>query len=86
MCMFCYYPEQPQAGISPALATRARRIEAAQPGERVPEKCWEIFLGKESGPVAWRHTARILTALDEASNSPSAHLRCDAVAAPAASV
>jgi hypothetical protein len=86
MCMFCYYPEQPQAGISPALAARARRMEAAQAGERVPDKAWEIFLGKESGPVAWRHTARILAALEEASNSPSARLRCDAVAAPVASV
>ena len=86
MCMYCYYPEQPQAGISPALAARARRIEAAQAGERVPEKAWEIFLGKQSGPVAWRHTARILAAVDEASNSPSAHLRCDPVTPPQASV
>jgi len=84
--MYCYYPEQPQAGISPALAGRARRIEAAQPGEHVPDQAWEIFLGKESGPVAWRHTARILAALDEASNSPSAHLRCDSVNAPSALV
>ena len=86
MCTYCYYPEQPQAGISPALAVRARRIEAAQSGERVPEKAWEIFLGKESGPVAWRHTVRILAALDDASASPSAHVRCDAVAAPSALV
>jgi len=84
--MYCYYPEQPQAGISPALAGRARRIEAAQPGEHVPDQAWEIFLGKESGPVAWRHTARILAALDEASNSASAHLRCDSVNAPSALV
>lgn len=84
MCMFCDYPQQRQAGISPALAARARRIEARQSGDKVPEEAWHIFLGHASGAIAWPHTQRILAALDAASDSPSAHLRCDAVADPAA--
>ena len=79
MCVFCDYPEQQQAGISPALAVRAQRIEAGMPGERVPEGAWRIFLGHSSGAIAWPHTARILAALEEASASPSARLRCDSV-------
>jgi hypothetical protein len=81
MCMFCDYPQR-QAGISPALAARARRIEARWAGEAVPEEAWRIFLGHVSGAIAWPHTQRILSALDEASASPSALLRCDAVAGP----
>ncbi|HEY1932240.1 MAG TPA: hypothetical protein VGG99_09535 [Acetobacteraceae bacterium] len=83
MCMFCDYPQQQQAGISPALAARARRIEARWSGECVPEEAWRIFLGHSSGAIAWQYTQRILTALDEASASPSALLRCDAVGSPA---
>jgi hypothetical protein len=80
--MYCYDPAQQQAGISPALAARARRIEAALDGAPVPEDAWRIFLGHASGAIAWPHTQRILNALDAASNTPSAHLRCDAVTGP----
>ena len=76
MCIFCEGDET-QVGIPPALAARARRIEAAMPGERVPEEAWRIMLGEIGGNIAWPHTQRMLASLDEAAKIVSARLRCD---------
>jgi hypothetical protein len=87
MCDYCE-TGAPQRGIAPALAARARAIEAARPGERVPEAAWAILLGQVGGAVAWAHHARILSCLDAAGAELSAcggrparrGLRCDAAA------
>ena len=68
-----------QMGIAPALATRARRLEAALPGERVPDEAWRILLGESGGAVAWPHTQRMLSCLEEASKALCARLRCEVV-------
>jgi hypothetical protein len=44
----------------PALLARARAIEAALPGERVPAEAWAIFEGETGGAIAFRHYERLL--------------------------
>jgi hypothetical protein len=78
MCEVCDSGEA-QAGIAPALAARARRIEAALPGARVPDEAWRILLGEMGGAIAWVDTQRMLGCLEEASKVLCARLRCDAV-------
>jgi hypothetical protein len=79
MCELCDNGEA-QAGIAPALATRARRLEAALPGDPVPDLAWRILLGETGGAIAWPHTQRMLSCLEEASKALCARLRCEAVA------
>jgi hypothetical protein len=78
MCEACESGEfAEQKGIGPALARRARRIEAALPGDPVPEQSWRILLGQEGGAVPWPETARMMRCLEEATSSLCARLRCD---------
>lgn len=81
MCEACESGEfAEQVGIGPALARRARRIEASLPGEPVPEQAWRIFLGQDGGAIPWAETQRIMTSLEEATKSLCARLRCDPIA------
>jgi hypothetical protein len=77
MCAVCEAGEQ-QAGISPALAAHARRIEAGMSGPPVAEESWEILLGRRGGSVPWVETQRMLASLDQATRRAKARLRCDA--------
>jgi hypothetical protein len=77
MCQACEAGER-QAGISPALAAHARRLEAAMPGPKVPDHAWEILLGRRAGAVPWAETRRMLTCLDLAVSKVGGRLRCDA--------
>jgi hypothetical protein len=77
MCAACETGEQ-QAGISPAIAARARRIEATMPGPKVPDQSWNILLGRSGGAVPWPETQRMLTSLDLAAQRVGGGLRCDA--------
>jgi hypothetical protein len=77
MCQVCE-AEQQQAGISPALAAHARRIEAAMAGPKVSDDAWEILLGRRGGAVPWVETQRMLTRLDLAVQKVGSRLRCDA--------
>jgi hypothetical protein len=77
MCAACEGADE-QAGISPILASRARRIEATMPGPKVPDQSWNILLGKAGGSVPWLETQRMLKALDQAEQRLGAGLRCDA--------
>jgi hypothetical protein len=79
MCFACEGVEAPQLGISPALAARARRIEAAMPGRAVPEQAWRVLLGQEGGSLPWPVMQRLMLCLDKAENALCARLRCDAV-------
>jgi hypothetical protein len=77
MCAACEAGEQ-QAGISPALAAHARRIEAAMPGPNVSDLAWNILLGRSGGAVPWVETQRMLSCLDLAAQRVGGRLRCDA--------
>ena len=77
MCAACEAGEQ-QAGISPALAAHARRIESAMPGPKIPDHAWEILLGRSGGAVPWTETQRMLSCLDLAAQRIGGRLRCDA--------
>ena len=77
MCQACEAREQ-QAGISPALAVHARRIESAMPGPKVPDLSWNILLGRSGGAVPWVETQRMLSCLDLAAQRAGGRLRCDA--------
>ena len=77
MCSACEGGDE-QAGISPILAARARRIESTMPGPKVPGNYWNILLGKAGGSVPWPETQRMLKALDQAEQRLGAGLRCDA--------
>lgn len=77
MCGACEAGE-PQAGISPALAAHARRIEALMPGPKVADEAWEILLGRRGGAVPWMETQRMLRCLDQAVQKAGGRLRCDA--------
>jgi hypothetical protein len=80
MCFACDGMGAPQLGINPALAARARRIEAAMPGRRVTEQAWRVILGQEGGSLPWSVMQRLMMCLDKAENSLCARLRCDGVA------
>jgi hypothetical protein len=80
MCWACEEGEfAEQFGIPPALARRARRIEAALPGTPVAEKSWRIFLGLQGGSIPFPETQRMMECVEQASQSLCARLRCDAV-------
>jgi hypothetical protein len=77
MCEACEAQAR-QAGISPALAAAARRLEDAMAGAKVSEQAWEILLGRQGGAVPWTETQRMLTCLDLAAQKTGGGLRCDA--------
>lgn len=77
MCEACD-AEGRQAGISPALAAAARRLEAAMAGAKVSDQAWDILLGRQGGAVPWMETQRMLTCLDLAAQKARGGLRCDA--------
>ena len=77
MCQACEAGEQ-QAGISPALAAHAKRIESTMPGPKVPDQSWQILLGRSGGAVPWAETQRMMSCLDLAAQRTSGRLRCDA--------
>jgi len=79
MCFACEGLEPPQLGISPAMAARARRIEAAMPGRQVTEEAWQVLLGQRGGSLPWPVMQRLMTCLSQAENSLCARLRCDLV-------
>jgi hypothetical protein len=81
MCFACEGMDLPQMGISPAMAARARRLEAAMPGRRVAEEAWEVLLGQRGGSLPWPVMQRLMTCLSQAENSLCARLRCDGVQA-----
>jgi hypothetical protein len=74
MCENCEMGGQ-QVGISPTLAARAKRLEAAMPGARVTAHDWDILLGHAGGAVPWAQTRRMLESLELAARRD---LRCDA--------
>jgi hypothetical protein len=75
MCWSCDAGVE-QAGIKPALAARARAIEATMPGTRASDQDWRILLGQEGGALAWSITQRLFTCLDEAATRPGSRLVC----------
>jgi hypothetical protein len=77
MCEACE-AEHRQAGISPALAAYARRIEAAMAGAKVSAESWDILLGRRGGAVPWVETQRMMACLDLAVRKVGGRLRCDA--------
>jgi hypothetical protein len=67
MCSACEgKPIEPHVAVDPEAIHRARDIEAAMPGERVPDAAWEIYFGFAGGSVAWPHLQRVLQAFEEA--------------------
>jgi hypothetical protein len=79
MCFACEGFNASQLGINPALAARARRIEAAMPGRKVADQAWRILLGEEGGSIPWPAMQRLMQCLDKAANSLCANLQCEAV-------
>jgi hypothetical protein len=70
MCSACDdEPIEPYVPVSEEVLRRAREIEAALPGERVPEIAWSIYFGFAGGSIAWRHFQRLRQAHDEADKS-----------------
>jgi hypothetical protein len=70
MCSACEgKPTEPHVAVDPQLVHRARDIEVAMPGERVPEAAWDIYFGFAGGSVEWRHYQRIYRAYEEAERS-----------------
>ena len=77
MCWVCEGGAGEQVGISPALAQRARKIEAVMAGEAVPSEAWDILLGQCGGSVPWAQMQRMMACLDQATALRGAGLRCD---------
>jgi hypothetical protein len=62
MCEACEAATSPREADHrprPELLARTREIEAATPGERVPETAWVIFFELSGGSLEWRHYIRI---------------------------
>ena len=67
MCSACEgKPIGPHVAANRDVVRRARDIESAMAGERVPEIAWDIFFGFAGGSVEWRHYQRIHQAYEEA--------------------
>lgn len=47
---------------SAALVERTRLVEAAMPGERVPEAAWQAFFSPACGAIDWPHFERMFHA------------------------
>ena len=70
MCSACEgKPPEERVMVGRELVARARDIEAAMPGERVPEASWDVFFGFAGGSVEYRHFQRIHLAYEEAESS-----------------
>ena len=91
MCDACEIDDPlPRKAVSPKIVRAARRIEAAMPGERVPDHAWAVYESQASGSLTWPQYQRIRTSYDAAyaaqRNRPyslrmgsSARLACDEV-------
>jgi hypothetical protein len=67
MCSACEgKPIEERVAVDPSLVPRARAIEAAMPGDRVPDDTWNVFFGFAGGSVEWRHFQRMHQAYEEA--------------------
>jgi hypothetical protein len=72
MCDACDNAEiSPREPIDRALVDLARKIEAAMPGERVPEAGWAVVFDLSGGAVEWRHFQRIHASYEAARRSAS---------------
>jgi hypothetical protein len=70
MCDACENDEPvTYAPVDRAIVLRAREIEAAMAGERVPDKAWDIFFGFAGGAIGWQHFQRMRESHDEALRS-----------------
>jgi hypothetical protein len=49
---------------SPQRLAAARAVEAAMPGERVPDEAWNIFFGLAGGGLAWADRQRMVMAFE----------------------
>lgn len=58
---------------SPELIARTREIEAAMPGERVPEAAWAIFFSHGGGSLAFEHHRRMMASCAAAAEALDAH-------------
>jgi len=45
--------------LTPAMMRRMVAIEATLPGVRVPDRSWDVFLGRASGGVPFAQLARL---------------------------
>lgn len=66
-----YRPEdgnfyRPFVAPSTDLVGRARAIEAAMEGERVPEEAWATFFSAACGAIEWSHFERMFRARNAA--------------------
>jgi hypothetical protein len=86
MCSACEgKPIEPHVPVDPDLVRRARELEAAMSGERVPAGAWEIYFCFAGGSVEYRHFQRMHQAYEEADRSQIRLRRgLRRVAAPAA--
>jgi hypothetical protein len=67
MCSACEgKPIEERVAVDPSVVPRARAIEAAMPGDRVPDDAWNVFFGFAGGSVEWRHFQRMHQAYEEA--------------------
>jgi hypothetical protein len=72
MCDACDNAEmQPPEPIDRSLVDLARKIEAAMPGERVPEAGWAVVFDLSGGAVEWRHFQRIHASYEAARRTAS---------------
>lgn len=78
MCWACA-PGGRAFWIEPEVLARARQIEAAMPGEAVPEQAWRIVLGEMDGSIDIAQFERMREALYQAESPPTSRLRCDGV-------
>lgn len=70
MCSACEgKPIEPHVAVDPAVVHRTRDIEAAMPGDRVPEASWDVFFGFAGGALEYRHFQRIHQAYEKAESS-----------------
>jgi hypothetical protein len=73
MCSACEGAEiEPFEAVDRALVARARKLEAAMPGERVPEAAWAIVFDYAGGAIEWRHYQRIHQSYEDARRSAAA--------------
>jgi hypothetical protein len=69
MCSACDdEPIQPYVPVNEDIVRRARTIEMAMAGDRVPETAWSIYFGFAGGSIEWRHFQRLRQAHEEAEN------------------
>lgn len=72
MCKDCFSDDDIAAAhgatvmLTPGVVEAMRMIEADLPGERVPETAWPVFLGEESGAIAWQYLQRLARAREAA--------------------